>query len=216
MEAFGRLTVPAVAGPNGWRPTSAQFIATGTPFAYLLSGGGGHAAELNEGDEMIAPLRPLLSATPASGVFVPIRLGDATVGGAALLSHDEPLGDKHLEMAERLGEVLALTVESFRTERVVFELFAKALPDLLADDATTSLKPALERHIHSLRVTPEYRRRLELATSIGKIADRGEAETRLAADLIARIDEYARKLAGTPAPGADGDGSGSHGGGDLL
>lgn len=212
MEAFGRLTVPAVANKDAWRPASAQFLATGTPFAYLLSGGGGHAAELTQADEMIAPLLPLLQGSPVSGVFVPIRLGETTVGGAALLSHTETLGDKHLDMAERLGEVLALTVESFRTERVVFELFARALPDLLADDATTSLRPALERHIHALRVTPEYRRRLELATAIGRVADRGEAETRLAADLIARIEDYARTIAGH----TDGTDGGADGGGDLL
>lgn len=211
MEAFGRLSVPVVADRERWRPTSTEMLATGTPFAYLLSGGGGHAAELAEDDEMIAPLRPLLSAAPKSAVFVPIRLGEATVGGAALLSHDESLGDAQLDMAERLAEVLALTVESFRTERVVFELFARALPDLLGDGATTSLRPALERHIHSLRVTPEYRRRLELATAIGRVADRGEAETRLAADLIARIDDYARSLSGLSSSA-----SGGEGGGDLL
>jgi hypothetical protein len=214
LEAFGRLTVPVVAGKEGWRATDTQFLATGTPFAYLLSGGGGHAAELSEGDEMIAALRPVLSETPTSGVFVPIRLGDAVIGGAALFSHDEALGDRQLDMAERLAEVLALTVESFRTERLVFELFARALPDLLAEDATTSLRPALMRHIHSLRVTPEYRRRLLLATTLGKIADRGEAETRLATDLLERIDAYARGLAGEGRAGAGSDGS--SGGGDLL
>ena len=38
----------------------------------------------------------------------------------ALLSHDAPFEDRHLVMAERLSEVLALTVESFRSERVLF------------------------------------------------------------------------------------------------
>lgn len=211
IEALGRLVVPAVADAHAWRAENLEIQPSGTPFAYLLSGGGGHAAELSQDDEMIAALRPLLAASPVSGIFVPIRLGDAIIGGAALLSHDEPLGDRHLDMAERLAEVLALTVESFRTERVVFELFARAMPELLTEgDATTSLRPALQRFIHSLRVTPEYRRRLELAVSIGRLAARGEAEARLAADLLARIDAYARSLGGDAASAA------LSGGEDLL
>ncbi|MCK6589888.1 MAG: hypothetical protein HUU21_08655 [Polyangiaceae bacterium] len=209
IEALGRLAVPVVAGPEAWRATDLHIMPSGTPFAYLLSGGGGYAAELGEDDEMIAALRPILQKTPRAGVFVPIRLGDSAIGGAALLSHEEPLSDRHLDMAERLAEVLALTVESFRTERVLFELFARALPDLLAEDATTSLRSALERHIHGLRVTPAYRRKLELALSIGRVADRGEAETRLAADLLARIDAYARSF-------EMGGGSGDGGSGDEL
>ncbi|WP_437585839.1 hypothetical protein [Sorangium sp. So ce1000] len=55
----------------------------------------------------------------------------------------------------------------------------------------TSLRAALERHIHALRLTPEYRRRLELAVVVGRLAERGEAEVRLALDLLARIDAYA-------------------------
>jgi hypothetical protein len=208
IEALGRLVVPVVAGADGFRVTDLQIQPAGTPFAYLLSGGSGHAAELTEDDEMIAALRPVLAETPRSGIFVPIRLGESTIGGAALLSHDEPLGDQKLDMAERLAEVLALTVESFRTERVVFELFARALPELLASDATTSLGPALQRFIHTLRVTPMYRRRLELAAAIGRLADRGEAETRLAADLVTRIDAYARSLEGASTA--------SIGGEDLL
>lgn len=199
LDAFGRLIVPAVASAEGFRATRAEFLPTGTPFAYLLSGGGGYAAELAEGDEMVAALRPILEASPRYGVFVPIRLGETTVGGAALLSHNTPMSERHLEMAERLGEVLALTVESFRTERVVFELFARALPDLLGEDAVTSLRSALEHHIHALRVTPAYRRRLELAVAVGRVADRGEAEARLATELLDRIDAYAKSLSGEAA-----------------
>jgi GAF domain-containing protein len=210
IEALGRLVVPAVASAEAFRTADLQIIPSGTPFAYLLSGGGGYAAELSEDDAMIAALRPILSATPRSGVFVPIRLGDTAVGGAALLSHDEPLTDRHLDMAERLAEVLALTVESFRTERVLFELFARALPDLLAEGATTSLRTALARHIHALRVTPAYRRRLELALAVGRVAERGEAEARLAADLLARIEAYARSFE------LSGGGSGDADGGDLF
>ncbi|XXY51684.1 hypothetical protein WME91_11125 [Sorangium sp. So ce269] len=220
MEALGRLTVPVVADASGFRASGAEFPPSGTPFAYLLGGGGGHAVALSEGDPMIAPLRPLLAAAPAAAVFVPIRVGAATVGGAALFSRDArdaPLGGRELDLAERLAEVLALTVESFRTERVVFELFARAMPDLLAPAPAraaagagqpemegaaappTSLRAALERHIHALRLTPEYRRRLELAAVVGRLAERGEAEARLALDLLARIDAY--------ASGAEGEGS---------
>ncbi|XXT15496.1 hypothetical protein WME94_35135 [Sorangium sp. So ce429] len=217
METLGRLTVPVVADASGFRASGAEFPPSGTPFAYLLGGGGGHAVALSEGDPMIAPLRPLLGAAPAAAIFVPIRVGAATVGGAALFSRDAPLGGRELDLAERLAEVLALTVESFRTERVVFELFARAMPDLLAPAPAqaaagagqpepegaaappTSLRAALERHIHALRLTPEYRRRLELAAVVGRLAERGEAEARLALDLLARIDAY--------ASGAPGEGS---------
>lgn len=226
METLGRLTIPVVADAVGFRAPGAELPPSGTPFAYLLGGGGGHAVELSDGDPMIAPLRPLLAAAPASAIFVPIRVGEAIVGGAALLSHEAPLGGRELDMAERLAEVLALTVESFRTERVVFELFARAMPDLLAQapgqpagpgrreasgaeppiqegaaPPPTSLRAALERHIHALRLTPEYRRRLELAAVVGRLAERGEAEARLALDLLARIDAYASGAgdAGQPA-----------------
>jgi GAF domain-containing protein len=222
IEALGRLTVPVVADASGHRASGAAFPPSGTPFAYLLGGGGGHAVELSAADPMLAPLAPLLAAPPRAAVFVPLRVGAATVGGAALFSHERPLGGRELDMAERLAEVLALTVESFRTERVVFELFARALPDLLAGGSgapegagderrgaveasapPTSLRAALERHIHALRLTPEYRRRLELAAVVGRLADRGEAEARLAVDLLARLDVYACGGA-EPAPPSDG------------
>ncbi len=218
MEALGRLTVPVVADAAGFRAPGAELPPSGTPFAFLLGGGGGHAVGLSDGDPMIAPLRPLLAAAPTAAIFVPIRVGAATVGGAALFSHDAPLGGRELDMAERLAEVLALTVESFRTERVVFELFARAMPDLLAQapgqsaqegaaPPPTSLRAALERHIHALRLTPEYRRRLELAAVVGRLAEHGEAEARLALDLLARIDAYARGAGGAQEPLAEGEGS---------
>ncbi|WP_437573783.1 hypothetical protein [Sorangium sp. So ce887] len=218
MEVLGRLTVPVVADAAGFRAPGAELPPSGTPFAFLLGGGGGHAVGLSDGDPMIAPLRPLLAAAPAAAIFVPIRVGAATVGGAALFSHDAPLGGRELDMAERLAEVLALTVESFRTERVVFELFARAMPDLLAQapgqsaqegaaPPPTSLRAALERHIHALRLTPEYRRRLELAAVVGRLAEHGEAEARLALDLLARIDAYARGAGGAQGPLAEGEGS---------
>lgn len=201
MEALGRLTVPAVADVDGVRPTSLEFQPSGTPFAYLLGGGSGHGAQLAPDDPMIAPLRPALLRTPTYGIFVPIRLGDTTVGGAALFSHDAPLGDRELVMAERLSEVLSLTVESFRTERVVFELFARALPDLLGPESSTSLPVALERHIRSLRLLPTYRRRLELAMAVGRVADHGEAEATLAESLLSRIDAYMHGISGRSGGG---------------
>ncbi|WP_437596022.1 hypothetical protein [Sorangium sp. So ce590] len=218
MEALGRLTVPVVADAAGFRAPGAELPPSGTPFAFLLGGGGGHAVGLSDGDPMIAPLRPLLAAAPTAAIFVPIRVGATTVGGAALFSHDAPFGARELDMAERLAEVLALTVESFRTERVVFELFARAMPDLLAQapgqsaqegaaPPPTSLRAALERHIHALRLTPEYRRRLELAAVVGRLAEHGEAEARLALDLLARIDAYARGAGGAQGPLAEGEGS---------
>src|SRR5262245_9233137 len=167
IETLGRLRVPAVATADAWRPESVDFLPGGTPFAYLLGGGGGHAAELAPDDPMIAPMRSALAVAPVAGIFVPLRIGDGVVGGAALLSHDAPFEDRHLDMAERLAEVLALTIEAFRTERVLFELFARALPDLLAKDADTDLAADLERHIHGLRLGPAYRRRLELAAAVG-------------------------------------------------
>jgi hypothetical protein len=99
-------------------------------------------------------------------------------------------------MAERLGEVLSLTVESFRTERVVFSLFARALPDVLGPDASTPLSLALERHIRDLRLLPSYRRRLALALAVGRVADHGENEAALATAMLDRIEVYARSLGG--------------------
>jgi hypothetical protein len=200
VEALGRLSVPVVANAQGYRRADLDFLPSGTPFAYLLAGGGGHAAELGEADPMIAALRPALAGTPRAGIFVPIRVAEVTIGGAALLSDGAPFTDHHLEMAERMSEVLALTVESFRTEQVIFELFARALPDLLGAEAHTKLREGLARYVHALRLAPSYQKRLELAVAVGRLCDRGEAEASLAADLLARFDAYAASLGGS-APG---------------
>ena len=196
IEALGRLTVPVVADADGARASGLEILPSGTPFAYLLGGGSSYAAGLAPDDPMIAALLPALQKPPKQGIFVPIRLGDSIVGGAALFSHEAPLGDRELAMAERLGEVLSLTVESFRTERVVFSLFARALPDVLGPEASTSLPAALERHIRDLRLLPSYRRRLDLALAVGRVADHGDAEAALAAALLDRIEGYARGLGG--------------------
>jgi hypothetical protein len=79
---------------------------------------------------------------------------------------------------------------------VVFQLFARALPDILGEGAATSLPTALERHIRDLRLLPSYRRRLDLALAVGRVADHGEREAELAASLLDQIDTYARGLGG--------------------
>jgi hypothetical protein len=200
VEALGRLSVPVVADEQGFRASALDLWPSGTPFAYLLAGGSGLAVGLAPEDAMVAALRPALAAAPAYAVFVPIRLGSAVVGGAALFSHRERLDQRHLEMAERLSEVLALTVESFRTERVIFELFARALPDLIGPEAPTSLGAALQRHLAGLRAAPAYRRRLELATAVARVADRGPAEAELCAALLDRIEAFLGGAAGGPIP----------------
>lgn len=196
IEALGRLRVPVVADASGFRTTETDFLASGTPFAYLLGGGGGHAVGLADDDTMIEALRPLLSSTPRSAIFVPIRAGETILGGAALFDHDGAFEDRHLDMAERLSEVLALTVESFRTERVLFELFARALPDLLGPESLTRMAPALHGYIHALRLLPAYRRRLELAAAVGRVAERGEGEAKLAIELLQSIGGYLDRLEG--------------------
>ena len=190
VEALGRLRVPVVATADGFRNVDVEFLPSGTPFAFLLSGGGGHAVDLAPNDAMISVFAPCLATAPRSALFIPIRIGEHVGGGLVLLSSERVFGDRDLVMAERLGEVLALTVESFRTERVVFELFALALPDLLGRDAATPLGASLVAHIHALRLTPAYRRRLELAALIGRVADQGSEEARLALELLRAVDRY--------------------------
>lgn len=197
VTSMDRLVVPAVADQTGHREVGLDLHPEGTPLSYLLAGGAGHAIELAEDDAAIAPLRAAISSSPRGAIFVPIRVGDRVVGGAVLLSDDGPMGDGQLEMAERLGEVLALTVESFFTERALFELFATALPDLLGKDAPTSLPKALEDHIRALRVAPLYRRRLELATAVGKIAGRTDLEAELAGRVLGAFEQYIAALEGS-------------------
>jgi hypothetical protein len=194
LASLGRLTVPGVASADSWHPTELEFLPSGTPFAYLLGGGSGYGAELEEDDEMVQTLAPVLSIQPRHALFVPVRAGGTVVGGAALLSEEAPLGDAALTMAERLGEVLSLTIEAHRSERVLLQLFATVLPDLCGSDPPTDFPEALARHVHQLRMAPEYRFRLELAESIGKLAAHGEAEARLARDLVSRVERYLADL----------------------
>ena len=204
LASLGRLTVPGVASADGWRTVELDLLPSGTPFAYLLGGGSGYGAELEEGDEMLGAFESVLSSKPRHAIFVPVRAGGAVVGGAALLSEDRPLGDAQLTMAERLGEVLSLTIEAHRTERVLLQLFATVLPDLCGSDPPTDFPEALARHVHQLRIEPEYRRRLELAERVGRLAAHGEGEARLARDVLSRIERYVGELTQAQA-GPDGE-----------
>lgn len=191
IEALGRLMVPAVATREGYTHTDLSFPASGSLFAHLLAGGGGHALSLEQDDSLLTPFAETLSTAPQSAVVVPIRSGDVVLGGAAFFSEQPSMAETHLEMAERLGEVLSLTVESFRTERLLYQLFARALPSLFGDDAATHLGEKLAEHIHGLRVDPVYRRRLELAVEVGRLAEAGAAEAELAGQLVRQIARYA-------------------------
>ena len=194
LSSLGRLRVPGVATADGWRAAEIDFMPSGTPFAYLLGGGGGFAAEIAEGDEMITALSPILATTPRHAIFVPVRAGATVIGGAALFRSDDAHGDAELSMAERLSEVLSLTLETHRTERVLFSLFATVLPDLVAPDAATDFAGGLEKYIHHLRLAPAYQERLALAETIGRIAAQGSAETRLVTDILSRVETYVRDL----------------------
>jgi hypothetical protein len=184
-----------VASAQAWRPCEVEFLASGTPFAYLLGGGTGYASEVEASDALLELLGGVLESQPTHAIYVPVRVGTNVLGGAALL-HSAPLGDEQLIMAERLAEVLSLTVEAHRGERVLLRLFADALPDLCAPDATTSFSKGLESYIHRLRLSPVYRERLLLADQVARLAGQGADEAKLAADLLARVEAYVRSLGG--------------------
>lgn len=195
LSALGRLTIPGLATADAWRAHELEILPSGTPFAFLLGGGGGYATEIEEGDVLLEALgQDVLTTQPRFAMFVPIRVGATVLGGAALLRTDETFGDADLTMGERLGEVLSLTVESYRTERVLLSVFATVLPDLCSADAATDFVQGLERYLHTLRIGPDYRRRLQLAETVGRIASAGAAETRLVDDVLSRVDAYLREL----------------------
>lgn len=199
LSALGRLTIPGVADPSQWRAVEVEFMPSGTPFAFLLGGGTGFVAEVQASDALLEALGDdVLQTEPRHAIFVPIRVGASVLGGAALLRSDEPFADDALTMAERLGEVLALTVESYRTERVLLSVFATVLPDLCGADPPTSFLGDLERYLHGLRIAPEYRRRLKIAETVGRIAAAGEAETRMVDDVLSRLAGYFGELTGSP------------------
>ena len=152
-------------------------------------------------DDRRAP-RPCSRRTPRAGIFVPIRIGESTIGGAALLFDERVSTDKPLEMAERLAEVLALTVESFRTEQMIFSLFARALPDLLDENAPTSLREALSRYVHALRLAPDLQgpARARARGRAGS-AIAGAAEAALCADVLGAHRRVCRGMSGIASDG---------------
>jgi hypothetical protein len=195
LRALGRLTIPGVADAESFRQTDLDIMPSGTPFAFLLGGGSGFATEIEEGDPLMEALGDGVLVHPARyAMFVPIRVGASVLGGAALLRSEGAFGDHELTMGERLGEVLSLTVESYRTERVLLSVFASVLPDLCAADAPTDFFSDLELYLHNLRLSPDYRRRLQLAETVGRIASSGPAETRLVDDVLSRVDSYLKEL----------------------
>ncbi len=203
LEAFGRLHVPVVATPEGFRELDLQLLAVGTPFAYLLAGGDAHALSLEPDDPALAPLRDAVASSPRSCVLAPIRVGRGVVGGVMLL-RAEASGDREVRLAQQLGDVLSLTVESFRTERALFELFARALPDVLGGDLDTRLGAQLERHVRAMRLDPAYRTSLRLALLCGRVASRGPDDAQLVVDVLERFDAYFRGLERV-AHGGEGD-----------
>jgi len=194
LANLGRLTVPGVATSGGWQPTDLAFLPSGTSFAYLLGGGAAFAAQLEKDDDMLATLAPVLSTSPRHALFAPIRLGGEVLGGVVLLRSEAGYDDEALAMAERLAGVLSLTIETHRTERVLMQLFATALPDLVA--GPTDFAEGLARYVHQLRVSPVYRQRLALADAVGKVAGQGTAETELALGLLGQIGRYVDDLSG--------------------
>ncbi len=194
VEHLGRMMVPGVASKDVWRPLDLELSPLGTPFAYLFAGGAGYGAELLPEEPMLGSLGAVLESAPRAGVFVPVRLGAEVVGGVALLRSSVSFGADALLLAERLSDVAAGTLEAYRTEQVLFELFAQALPELCAVDGETGFARGLQRYVHALRLTPLYRRRLLLADGIARLAKHGDAEVELAADIVLRVERYVSRL----------------------
>lgn len=195
-SATTHLSVPVVASPAGHREVSIELPFEGTILSHVLGGGSTYALTLEPGDELVAPLRPLLESDPLAALVVPIRLGDRTVGGACLVSYEGPFGDAEIEMAERFGEVVGLTAEAFFTERLLFELFASCLPELLGKEAATALPEKVMGFLRTIRVAPVYRTRLELALAIGRLTSRTGLEARLATKVLDAFEGYLAALEG--------------------
>lgn len=195
-SATTHLMIPVVSTPAGHREVSAEVPFEGTVLSHVLGGGSTYALSLEPGDELLAPLRPVLETDPVAALVVPIRLGDRTVGAAALFSSEGPFEDSALDMAERFGEVVGLTAEAFFTERLLFELFASCLPELLGTDSATSLPEKIMSYLRSIRTAPVYRTRLELALSIGRLTSRTALEARLATRVLDAFESYLTTLEG--------------------
>lgn len=195
-SATTHLNVPVVATSQGHREVNLEVPLEGTLFSHVLGGGGTYAVSIEPGDELLKPLVPVLETSPTAALILPIRLGDHTVGAVAFLRSDAPFPDESLELAERFASVVGLTVEAFFTERVLFELFASCLPELLGKDAATSLPQKLLAHLRTMRVLPEYRARLHLALAIGRLTSRSALEARLASKVLDVFEGYVRALEG--------------------
>ncbi|MBM4358224.1 MAG: hypothetical protein FJ096_08935 [Deltaproteobacteria bacterium] len=193
LEHLGRMHVPGLATREEWRPASLELPPLGTPFAFLLAGGGGHLVELEPSDPLLRALGGVGGGAARQGAFVPIRLGAEVVGGLALLFDEHRPGGRELVAAEQLAEVAAGTLEAYRTERALLELFATVLPELCGAEGATGFVEGLERFVHRLRLAPDYRQRLALAEAVARVARRGDAESSLALRLLAEIERFAAR-----------------------
>ncbi len=200
VTSFGRLAILATSTQAGSADADLEFVATGTPLAHVLAGGDAIGMSLEPGDALLDFARPLITVDARSAIVAPLRLGRSPVGGVILLRAAES-GDREVRLAQHLGEVLSLTVESFRTERVLLELFARALPDVLAPDLPSTFGARLEAMLDELRFDPAYHRRVRMAVVCGKIAARGEADASLVEGVLDRFEEHFRALErATPEP----------------
>lgn len=200
-SATTHLWVPVVADRNSHREVNGDVPFEGTILSHVLSGGSTYAVSVEPDDESVRPFHGWLNAPLANALVAPIRVSDRVVGGAVFFS-EEPFSEATIEMGERLSEVLGLTAEAFFTERMLFELFASALPELLGKDAATSLREGLLKHVRSMRVGEAYRQRVKLATMIGKLTSRTALEARLCEQVLGVFEQYVRALEGGEPEGA--------------
>jgi hypothetical protein len=195
--ATTHLAVPVVANRTGHREISGELPFDGTVLSHVLTGGSTYAVSLEPGDESVHAFEGWLEETPVAVLAVPIRVGDRVVGGAAFFSGSSAFGQEAIEMGERLSEVLGLTAEAFFTERMLFELFARSLPDLLGTTAATSLPEKLLAHLRAMRVSDAYRQRVELAASVGKLTSRTAHEANHAGAVLRSFEAYVAALEGS-------------------
>jgi hypothetical protein len=194
--ATTHLAVPVVANRTGHREIAGDLPYDGTILSHVLTGGSTYSVSLEPGDESVRAFEGWLEETPVAVLAVPIRVGDRVVGGAAFFS-STPFAQEAIEMGERLAEVLGLTAEAFFTERMLFELFARSLPDLLGTTAATSLPEKLLAHLRAMRVSDAYRQRVELAASVGKLTSRTVLEANLAGAVLRSFEAYVAALEGS-------------------
>ncbi len=197
-SATTHLWVPTVADRSGHQEVNGDVPFEGTILSHVLSGGSTYAVSVEPDDESIRPFQAWLKGTVTSALALPIRVSDRVVGGAVFFG-EEPFAEDKIEMGERLSEVLGLTAEAFFTERMLFELFASALPDLLGKDAATNLSESLLKHVRSMRLGDTYRQRVKLATMIGKLSSRTALESRLCEQVLGVFEGYVRALEGGDA-----------------